>query len=86
MYCLEIFNAVISWKDFKLAAEENRSPIKDTKPSLSALIKAKPVENVELKVLYEHLILKNPSAEYKRHMSYPLNTFAAVENLVRLSL
>ena len=55
---------------------------------LSALIKASPAQNFDLKKQYEDVSLKKnkPSAEHQGHMIYPLKLFAAIQNLVRLSL
>ena len=55
---------------------------------LSALIKAKPDQNFELKKLYENENLKTNKhpAEYQGQLFYPSKSFAALQNLVRLSL
>ena len=58
-------------------------PRPDTK--LLPIIKA---QNFELKMLYENENLKNnkPPAEHQGPMIYSLKSFAALQNLVRLSL
>ena len=63
-------------------------PRPDTKLLLSALIKAYPSENFELKKPIENENLKNnkPPAKHQRPMVYSLKSFAAIQNLVRLSL
>ena len=55
---------------------------------LSALIKAKPDQNFVLKKLYENENLKTNKhpAEYQGQLFYPSKSFAALQNLVRLSL
>ena len=54
---------------------------------LSALIKAEPAQNFKLNILYENMNKNNKHpAEYQGNMTYPLKSFADIENLVRLSL
>ena len=59
---------------------EEKSPRPDTKLLLRALNKALPAENLKLKTL------KKSTVELQGPMPFPRKAFAAIENLVRLSI
>ena len=67
--------------------EANR-PRHATKLLLSAIIKAEPAVDLKMKKLYEDENFKKnkPPAEHQGHIIYSKKSFAAIQNLVRLSL
>ena len=70
-----------------LSQKEN-GPKPATKLLLSALIKAYPAQTLNLKKLYEkkNLKINKHPEEHLGPLFYPSKSFAALQNLVRLSL